>query len=177
MTEPPIFLIGYRGCGKSTVARLLAEHLGWKWVDADEILEARHGRSIREIFATEGEAGFRAKENAILEELCGLREHVIASGGGVILRPENRALLRRSGWVVWLTADAATLWRRLQADATTGHRRPALTHGGSEEVEELLKVREPHYACCAHATVDTVGRGPEEVAAAVLALKRARKES
>src|SRR5947208_11489758 len=91
--HPVIFLVGYRGSGKTTVARALADRLGWTWADADVVLEARHGRSIRQIFAEEGEAGFRDKEAALLEDLCGLRRHVIATGGGIVLRPENRRRL------------------------------------------------------------------------------------
>src|SRR5262245_15865615 len=99
-TSPPhhpttsIFLIGYRAPGKTTVARLLAGRLGWDWVDADQLLEERHARTIRQIFAEEGEPGFREKEAALVEELCGRRRHVVAMGGGVVLRPENRARLR-----------------------------------------------------------------------------------
>jgi shikimate kinase len=149
------------------VARLLAGRLGWQWLDADAMLEDRHGRTILDIFATEGETGFRAKEAAILEELCQLSEHVIATGGGVVLRESNRLRLRESGRVVWLTADAPTLWRRLQVDPTTAHRRPALSVGGLAEVEELLRVREPLYAACAHLVVDTAQLGPDEVAALI----------
>jgi shikimate kinase len=163
-----LFLVGYRGTGKSTVARLLAERLGWGWVDADELLERRHGRSIREIFAEEGEVGFRDKEAVILEELCRGERLVVATGGGVVLREENRKRMRVAGRVVWLTADAPTLWRRLQQDPTTGERRPALTVGGLEEVEELLRVREPLYRDCADFTVSTVERPPEEIVAAIL---------
>jgi shikimate kinase len=163
-----LFLVGYRGTGKSTVARLLAGRLGWGWVDADAALEARHGRTVRWIFAEEGEAGFRAKEAALLEELCRLQRHVIATGGGVVLRADNRERLRAAGAVVWLTADARTIWQRLQADATTAERRPALTVGGLAEVEELLRVREPWYRGCADWTVDTAGRTPEEVADVIL---------
>jgi shikimate kinase len=166
--QPLIFLIGYRGTGKSTVARLLAERLGWAWVDADALLEARHGRSIRQIFADEGEAGFREREAALLGELCGLRRHVVATGGGVVLRPQNRQRLREAGRVVWLTADPQTIWGRLQQDHTTAERRPALTVGGLAEIEELLRVREPWYRACAHVTVDTAGRSPADVTAAVL---------
>jgi shikimate kinase len=162
-----IFLIGYRGTGKTTVARLLAGLLGWPWLDADEILETRYGRSIRSIFAEEGEGSFRDKEAALLDELCRLRRHVIAMGGGVILRPDNRDKLKASGLVVWLRADAATLWQRLKQDAATPERRPVLTRGGLAEIEELLKVREPLYAACAHRTVDTAGRRPDQVAAAI----------
>src|SRR5437588_11657323 len=98
--EPPpdnILLIGYRATGKTTVARLLAGRLGWRWADADLALEARHGRSIRRLFAEEGEAAFRALEAAVLEELCRSRRHVLATGGGVVLAEANRQRLRAAG--------------------------------------------------------------------------------
>ena len=164
-----VFLIGYRGSGKTTVARLLAARLGWQWLDADPLLETRAGRSIREIFAAEGEAAFRDKEAALLEELCGYRQHVIATGGGVVLRPSNRDKLKAAGFVVWLTADARTLWDRIRADATTSERRPNLTVGGLPEIEELLRQREPFYRECANLTVDTTGRTPEQIVDAILA--------
>jgi shikimate kinase len=164
-----IFLIGYRGTGKSAVARLLAERLGWQWLDADQVLEQRAGLSIRDIFAAEGEAGFRDREAAVLEELCRCQRHVIATGGGVILREDNRRRLRSAGAVVWLTADAETIWQRLQADATTADRRPVLTVGGLAEVHELLQRREPLYRDCACWSVDTAARSPAEVAQAILA--------
>jgi shikimate kinase len=165
-----LFLIGGRGSGKTTVARLLAEQLGWTWIDADTALERRHGRSIGAIFASEGEAGFRAKESAVLAELCRVRQHVIATGGGVVLREDNRILLRQTGRVVWLTADAVTLWERLQADPTTDERRPPLSVGGLAEIEQTLRMREPFYRACADWIVSTVGRSPEEVAASICAL-------
>ena len=88
----------------------------------------------------------------------------------VVLRAENRRRLREAGQVVWLTADSRTLWNRLEQDASTAQRRPALTVGGLAEIEELLRVREPLYRSCAHGIVDTVGRSAEEVAAAILNL-------
>jgi shikimate kinase len=163
-----IFLIGPRGSGKTTVARLLAERLGWAWLDADDELEKRYGQSIRAIFAAEGEAGFREKEAALLAELCGRLHHVIATGGGVVLREANRQRLRASGRVVWLTADIETLWRRLQADDSTAERRPALTIGGREEIAEVLRVREPLYRSCADHVIETAGRSPEEIAAEIV---------
>jgi len=150
------------------VARLLAERLGWDWLDADAVLEARHGRSIRRIFAEEGEAGFRAHEQVLLTELCQLHRHVIATGGGVVLREANRERLRQTGRVVWLTADPATLWQRLQEDPATAERRPALAVGGRAEIEQVLKQREPLYRACADWTVSTVARSPAEVADAIL---------
>ncbi|MHB1426235.1 MAG: shikimate kinase [Gemmataceae bacterium] len=163
-----LFLVGARGSGKSTVARLLAHELGWDWLDADAELEARYGQSIRAIFAAEGEAGFRDKESAVLAELCRLRRNIIATGGGVVLRESNRALLRASGRVVWLTADVETLWRRLQGDDSTVERRPALTIGGRAEVEEIIRLREPLYRQCADLIVDTTGRVPKEIAAEIV---------
>jgi shikimate kinase len=164
----PVFLVGYRGTGKSSVARALAANLGWEWVDADELLEERFGRTIRTIFAEEGEAGFREKEASLLEELCTLRKHVIATGGGVVLRPSNRERMNAAGRVVWLIADAQTIWNRLQSDATSAERRPNLTVGGLTEIVDLLKVREPYYSACADFTVDTRGHSAEEVAAVIV---------
>lgn len=166
----PLFLVGYRGTGKTTVARLLAERLGWEWADADAVLEARRGRSIRQIFAEEGEAAFRDKEAVVLQELCGRRACVVATGGGVVLRAENRARLRAAGLVVWLTTDAPTIWARLRQDATTAERRPPLTVGGLGEVEELLRARLSLYEEVADLAVATVGRSPAEVAEAIRAL-------
>lgn len=160
----PLFLIGYRATGKTTTARLLAELLGWDWLDADQVLEARHGKTIKQIFAEEGEAGFRDKEASLLEELCRCQRQVIATGGGVILRPENRSKLAAAGRVVWLTADAATLWQRIAGDTTTAERRPNLTVGGLAEVEQLLQAREPYYREVAHLIVDTAKQTPAAAA-------------
>ncbi len=163
-----IFLVGYRGTGKTTVARLLARKLGWQCIDADALLEERHGRSIRQIFADDGEAAFRNLEAAILAELCRTEKQVVASGGGAVLRPENRAALKNSGLVVWLTADAQTLWSRMQNDPTTAERRPDLISGGIGEIEELLRTRQPWYAECAQLIVDTAKKTPEQVCAEIL---------
>src|SRR3954451_19032791 len=101
MKTNTIFLIGPRGSGKSTVAALAAGRLGMGWIDADTLLESRAGQSIRALFASEGEAVFRQREADLLAELCQLRNHVIATGGGVVLREDNRRLLRQAGLVVW----------------------------------------------------------------------------
>jgi shikimate kinase len=159
-----IFLIGYRGTGKTTVARVLAQRLGWKWSDADSELEVQEGRRISDIFARDGEAVFRDMEARVLAELCKLSRHVVATGGGVILRERNRERMRLAGRVVWLRADLETIWARLQADAAAGRERPALTTGGPEEVEQLLRIREPLYRACAELVVDTGGRTPQAIA-------------
>lgn len=162
-----VFLIGYRGAGKTAVARRLAEVWSCPWIDADVELERRAGKSIREIFAEEGEAGFRDRESAVLADLSEMPAPcVIATGGGVVLRPENRERLQ-SGRVVWLRAPAAVLWERMQADTTTAERRPNLAQGGIAEVEALLQVREPIYRECAELVVDSSMERPDALAAKI----------
>ena len=140
MTHERLYLIGPRGSGKSTVGRLLAERLGWGFADADEVLETLAGCTIADIFRAEGEAGFREREADILRELAKRERHVIACGGGVILRPANRALLHSTGHCVWLTGDPKILCERLECDPSTGSRRPALTDlPGPAEIERILR--------------------------------------
>ena len=141
-----IILVGYRGSGKTTVGRLLADRLGRPFADADDFIESGAGKSIADIFVAEGEAGFRDREAAALADLCARSGWVIATGGGAVLREANRRLLKASGFVVWLTAAPETLWERLQADPTTAARRPNLTAaGGRAEVQALAAAREPLY--------------------------------
>lgn len=164
-----LVLIGYRGTGKSTIGPILARRLGWTFIDADERIEAAAGRSIAEIFAAEGETGFRDRESATLAELCRGDDLVIATGGGVILRDANRQRLRDSGFVVWLTASPETIWDRLQHDPTTTSRRPNLTPGGGlDEIRSLLAVREPLYRQTANFTIATEALSPEAAADAIL---------
>jgi shikimate kinase len=167
-------LIGPRGSGKTTAAGLLAERLGWDWIDADRVLEARAGLSIREIFAREGETGFRAREEEVLLELCRLDRTVIATGGGAVLRAQNRSRMRDAGIVVWLTADVDVLWQRIAGDASSSARRPPLGAGGGAEVAEVTAAREPLYRCCSHVRVDAGAKTPAEVVEEVLAFLRGR---
>jgi shikimate kinase len=167
-----LYLVGYRGTGKSTVGRLVAAELGRPFVDLDERIEAAARTSIAGIFASEGEAGFRDREAEALATIEG-PPSVIATGGGIILREENRRLLKATGFVVWLQASAEAIWDRVQADTLTAARRPNLTvAGGLPEIVELLGVRERYYKEVADARVPTDGRSPEAVAAAILTLLR-----
>lgn len=140
-----IYLTGYRGVGKSTVAPLIAAQLGWQWADLDVELEARAGKTIREIFADSGEPTFRDLEAKLLEEFAGRADWVVATGGGIILRTANRERLK-DGFVVWLTADPELIEARLAADPTTRERRPNLTAaGGIDEIRRVIAERTPLY--------------------------------
>jgi shikimate kinase len=163
-----IYLIGYRGSGKTTVARHLATMLWWNWLDADPHLERQAGRTIREIFAAEGEQGFRDLESRVVADLSLYSQLVIALGGGAVLREENRARIKASGKCVWLKASPELLWSRIEADPTTSERRPNLTsQGGIEEVRRLLAERTPLYEECADLTVETDGRSPFAIATTI----------
>jgi shikimate kinase len=166
---PNIILVGYRCTGKTTVGRLLAQRLGWPFADVDDHIEASAGRSVADIFAAEGEAGFRAREAAALEELSARVGCVIATGGGAVLREANRRLLKARGFVVWLTASPEALWVRLCADPTTAARRPNLTAaGGEEEVRALVSARHPLYQEVADFVSHTDALSPEAIADAIL---------
>jgi shikimate kinase len=164
-----LVLIGYRGTGKSTVARHLALALGWEWIDADVEVELAAGKSIAAIFTDDGEVRFRELESAVIADLARRDSIVLAAGGGAVLRPENCLALRSTGRVVWLTARPETIVERLASDPTTRERRPNLTTAGGEaEIRSLLESRRPLYAAAADLTVETDGRTPGEIAQEIL---------
>ncbi|MBA4064295.1 MAG: shikimate kinase [Isosphaera sp.] len=168
---PPdrIILVGTRGTGKTTVGRLLADRLGWHFADNDDRVEAAAGMSIADIFRTEGEPAFRDREAAALRELCTRDRLVLATGGGAVLRPDNRLLLRAAGFVAWLTASPETVWERVSRDPATAARRPNLTAaGGLAEARAVLAAREPLYRELAHHAADADGPSPDAVADAIL---------
>lgn len=164
-----VYLIGYRGVGKSTVAPALATRLGWSWLDLDDELERRAGMSIAEIFRAEGESAFRDLEESVLAEASGRDHQVVATGGGVIGRPANRERLAK-GHVVWLTATPATILARISGDQSTAARRPNLTlAGGLAEIERMLETREPLYGSLADQVLDTETTSRDELVDAILA--------
>jgi shikimate kinase len=164
-----LILIGYRGTGKSTVARLLAAKLGWDWLDLDEEIERRSGQTIAAIFAQQGEEAFRDLESQLLAELAHRDRSIVALGGGGVLRPANRSAIRSAGTVVWLRATSETLWQRIGADTATAGRRPNLTAGGGlTEIVDILNSRTPIYRQCADWEVDTEGKTPAQVAAEII---------
>jgi shikimate kinase len=165
-------LVGYRGTGKSTVGKILADGLNRPFLDADIEIEARAGLSISSMFAGQGELAFRDWEERTLSELTkSFPTAVLATGGGAVLRPSTRLLLAEFGFVVWLQADPAELARRLQADQSAGLTRPSLTSAGLiAEIEQLCNARWALYHEVADAAVDTAGKTPAEAAELILSL-------
>ena len=159
-----LYLVGMMGSGKSTAGRHLAEALGYRFVDADTTLEQAAGRSIPELFASDGEAGFRELEAAVLNQIASWHSLVVATGGGVVTRPQNWGQLRQ-GVVIWLDAPEELLLQRLAADPTP---RPLMASADpGERLARLLAERRPLYAQAdLHILQD--GRGPEAVAQQVL---------
>jgi shikimate kinase len=159
-----ILLIGYRGTGKSTIARLLAKRLGFDSIDTDDEIERRAGKSIAAIFSEDGEAAFRNLEADVVAELSRKRGLVIALGGGAVVREANRTAIRLAGIVIWLKASVEMIARRTAVDETTPSRRPRLTaDGGLSEIETVLAAREPIYRACATLQVDTDNKTPDAV--------------
>ena len=160
-----IYLIGYRGSGKSTVGRILAERLGWDWVDSDEQIELSTHRKIRDIFQQDGEAAFREWEQSIIAGIAMNTSLVVSLGGGAILESINRQNIRKSGFSVWLTASPEALWERIGGDQNSPDNRPALTDlPGLEEVRQVLAHRTPVYNECADFRCDTLTRTPKQIA-------------
>lgn len=159
-----IALIGLPGSGKSTVGRQLARRLALPFLDTDQVIEARLGRSIREFFEREGEASFRDQEQAVLDELTQGSPAVLSTGGGAVLRPANRQCLRSRAQVVYLRSTPEELFRRLRHDRS----RPLLQVADPlQRLRDLAAVRGPLYQETAHFVVDT---GRPSVAALVNAI-------
>lgn len=165
-----IYLMGYRGCGKTTIGRLLADRLERAWLDTDQLIIAESGREIREIFEQDGQDAFRDLESSIVARVAAEKSpSVVSLGGGAILREQNRAALANSGRCVWLRGTAETLWQRISADASSAENRPNLTErSGFAEVVAVLADREPLYRSLADFTLDTDSDSPDEIVDAIL---------
>ena len=159
-----VVLIGYRGCGKTTVGRMLANRNDAGFVDTDELIVHQTGASIADIFANQGEPHFRKLEEAAIKMATKSVGRVISVGGGAVESKTNRSTLRGYGTVVWLQADVQTLWNRISSDAQSHGQRPNLAGGGLEEVEQVLNRRTPLYAELAHVAIATTNRHPNAIA-------------
>lgn len=163
--ELNLVLVGYRGCGKSSVGRALAERLGWPFVDTDERVQQASGCSIREIFEQRGEEEFRAREREVTLEAAAGSRQVISVGGGAVLDAANRRALRERGLCVWLTAPPEELRRRISRDETTAGARPPLRgQSALAEIEQVLNERLAVYEAIADCVMDTKGKTAEQVA-------------
>lgn len=166
-----LYLIGYRGSGKSTIGRLVAARLGWTVIDTDEVVERESGLTIKEIFETEGEQGFRDRESSALRIVASMPSLpcVVSLGGGAVLRELNQQAIADSGVCVWLQGSAKLLHERILSDQSTQLRRPNLTqNGGFEEVADLLRVRTPIYQKLAQKTVVIDERVPDDIASEIV---------
>jgi shikimate kinase len=158
--DAPIFLIGFMASGKTTVGRLLAERLDWAFVDLDKVIEDAARKTVAEIFAAEGEAGFRKRETGALREVAARRKTVVATGGGAPCHEENIRMMLDAGRVLWLDVSAEEAAQR--AGKVSG--RPLLD-GATDPVaaaRKLLDARRPFYRR-AHAAVPTMGHTPMQI--------------
>jgi len=150
-----IILIGPMGSGKSTIGHLLADHLQRDFYDSDHYIEEKTGVDIPRIFDVEGESGFRKRETAALKALCAMNSIVLATGGGSVIKTENRELLAQSGFVVFLNTSAAQQYHRLKRD----RKRPLLqTENPRERLQQLFAQRKPLYTELAHLNLRTDGK-------------------
>lgn len=162
--KPNIYLVGYRGSGKSTVAPLLAQQLGFRSVDTDFLLEQKLGEPIADFFRHAGESKFRELESQVVESVSKQRNQIISLGGGSVLASENRTAIRSTGYVVWLNCSVNVLASRLSKDQKGGAPRPSLTGlGVVEEIQSVLKVREPIYRDIADCILNADDLTPQQI--------------
>jgi shikimate kinase len=161
-----IFLVGMMGAGKTTAGRLLARRLGRRFVDTDHEIEARCGVGIPLIFEIEGEAGFREREARTIEEWTACEDVVLATGGGAVLRADNRRRLAARGLVIYLHAPPEALYRRVRNDRN----RPLLaTDDPLGRLRELYAVRDPLYREIADLIVETGSQSARTLSRTLLA--------
>ena len=156
MNADKIYLVGFMGAGKSTVARQLGRVLGWRVEDVDERIEARERRSVASIFAQDGEAYFRQQERQVLSDLLSQRQIIVATGGGTFIEPDNRALMLADGAVAWLDVPLADVFSRVPADG----RRPL---AADRALMEQLYIRRRLAYAEAHVRIDGAKPVPEVV--------------
>jgi len=165
MSNKKVFLVGPMGAGKTTIGKMLADLLKVPFLDSDRVIEERSGADIPWIFDIEGEEGFRDRESAVLAELVEEPELVLATGGGIVLREENRQCLQKFGNVVCLTASVDQLVERTYKDK----KRPLLQVADPQQkIRELIAFRQPLYEGVSDIIINTDGRGPKVVAQEII---------
>jgi len=161
-----VVLIGYRGTGKSTIAKILSARLKWPRFNLDEAIVKDRGMSIPQMVEKYGWEFFRDVESRMVEKTSVMDQTIIDAGGGIIVRADNIAILRLKGFIVWLKARPETIIRRIKDNAG----RPSLTGKKSflEEIQEVLNERTPKYQAAAHVAIDTDDLSPQEVAEKII---------
>ncbi len=163
--EKHVFLIGFMGCGKSTVSLELSRLTGRPAYEMDRVIEEEEGMAIRDIFAAKGEAYFRELETGLCRRFAEMEPAVISCGGGAVMRPENVEAMRACGTIVLLTAAPETIYERVRSDAG----RPLLNgHMAPDYIAGLMEQRRPAYERAAQLTVSTDGKTPEQIAQEIL---------
>lgn len=168
-----IVLIGYRGSGKTTIGRKLADRLWQPFIEVDDLIVRKAGKSIKEIFEQDGEPHFRDIETEVVREVSLLEDHVIGIGGGTLGREENRRLFKDAGHkLIYLRCDPQVLLERVQNDPKSAATRPNLTAlgGGIEEIKHMLSQREPIYRQVMSAELDVTHLTPEEAVVYIVRL-------
>ncbi|MGA0900552.1 MAG: shikimate kinase [Luteolibacter sp.] len=162
-----LVLIGFMGSGKSTIGRKLHQQLGYQLIDTDQLIEAGTKKSIQQIFTDDGEESFRDLESAMLNELAvsPAANRIISTGGGVVLREQNRKLLRDLGFVVWLRASAKEIFRRT---ASSKHRPLLQTHDPEAVIHTMMTERDALYKETCHLEIDTADLDMEEACAGIM---------
>jgi len=151
-----IVLIGFRGTGKSTVGKLLANRLKRDFIDTDEYIESTTGKTIKDIFEEEGEESFRKTEAETIAKLSRMDNKIISAGGGVVLRDENVKSLKSNGFLILLEATPEIIHDRIRQDEKTTQQRPSLTNRNSfDEIKHLIDKRQPFYENAANYTINT----------------------
>lgn len=159
-----IFLVGFMGAGKTTVGRIIARRLGWRYCDSDKVIETVAGKPVTEIFSAHGEEHFRRLESETLRSLAGKERQVVATGGGAVMREENMRAMKGGGVTVYLKAPMSVIWERIKHSNT----RPLLNvEDPLRAATELLNIRIPYYEA-ADVTVDTESLTPEEAAEEII---------
>ena len=165
-----IILTGYRATGKTSIGKILADLLGFKFIDTDQAIEKRQGETITEMVDRGGWDLFRRREEDMLLELARRDNLVIVTGGGSVMHEKAWKKLRKNALCVWLTADIKTICRRLAADSSTDDLRSPLTEMGTmDEIAMVLHERQPLYEKSSDLKINTEGRIPEDVAEDILA--------
>ncbi|MBI1290501.1 AAA family ATPase [bacterium] len=160
MSQRCVILVGPMGSGKTSVGEMLAETLGYQFVDTDKLIEKGAGKKISDIFAQDGQAAFRAQESSVIAGLANAKSKVIATGGGAVLDPQNVHVFRGLGLIVYLRASARELYQRVKNDDS----RPLLkVEDPKAEMARIVAERDPLYRDCADVVINTEDLSVEEV--------------